>query len=118
MINSQKTRDDSDKVRRKTYGINGSIRKQISAAAGRTKAKLVLKHAKIVNVFTETVEEGDIAMEDGIILGIGNYEGELERDLKGAYVCPGFLDGHIHLESSMVSPSEFERMVVPHGPAR
>ena len=91
------------------------FRKQISAAAGRTKAKLVLKHAKIVNVFTETVEEGDIAMEDGIILGIGNYEGELERDLKGAYVCPGFLDGHIHLESSMVSPSEFERMVVPHG---
>lgn len=91
------------------------FRKQISAAAGRTKAKLVLKHAKIVNVFTETVEEGDIAMEDGIILGIGNYEGEVERDLKGAYVCPGFLDGHIHLESSMVSPSEFERMVVPHG---
>ena len=49
--------------------------KQISAAAGRTKAELVLKHAKIVNVFTETVEEGDIAIEDGIIVGIGNYEG-------------------------------------------
>ena len=52
------------------------FRKQISAAAGRTKAKLVLKHAKIVNVFTETVEEGDIAMEDGIILGIGRAIGE------------------------------------------
>lgn len=88
---------------------------QISVAAGRKKAELVLKHAKIVNVFTETVEEGDIAIEDGIIVGIGNYEGKTETDLKGAYVCPGFLDGHIHLESSMVFPSEFERMVVPHG---
>ena len=88
---------------------------QISVAAGRKKAELVLKHAKIVNVFTETVEEGDIAIEDGIIVGIGSYEGERETDLKGAYVCPGFLDGHIHLESSMVSPSEFERMVLPHG---
>ena len=88
---------------------------QISVAAGRKKAELLLKHAKIVNVFTETVEEGDIAIEDGIIVGIGNYEGETETDLEGAYVCPGFLDGHIHLESSMVSPSEFERMVLPHG---
>ena len=75
----------------------------------------MLKHAKIVNVFTETIEEGDIAIEDGIIVGIGDYEGDVETDLKGAYVCPGFLDGHIHLESSMVTPSEFERMVLPHG---
>ena len=88
---------------------------QISVAAGRKKVALVLKHAKIVNVFTENVEEGDIAIEDGIIVGIGSYEGERETDLEGAYVCPGFLDGHIHLESSMVSPSEFERMVLPHG---
>ncbi len=51
----------------------------------------------------------DIAIEGGMIVGIGNYEGETETDLKGAYVCPAFLDGHIHLESSMVSPSEFER---------
>ena len=79
--------------------------KQISAAVGKTKAELVLKHAKIVNVFTETIEEGDIAIEDGIIVGIGDYEGDVETDLKGAYVCPGFLDGHIHLESSMVTPS-------------
>ncbi len=90
-------------------------RDRISVAAGRRKAELVLKHARIVNVFTETVENGDIAIEDGMIVGIGNYEGKRETDLKGAYVCPGFLDGHIHLESSMVSPSEFERMVLPHG---
>lgn len=57
---------------------------------GRKKAELVLKHAKIVNVFTESVEEGDIAIEGGMIVGIGNYEGETETDLKGAYVCPAF----------------------------
>lgn len=95
--------------------LTNQFMKQISAAAGRTKAELVLKHAKIVNVFTETIEEGDIAIEDGIIVGIGDYEGDVETDLKGAYVCPGFLDGHMHLESSMVTPSEFERMVLPHG---
>ena len=91
------------------------LMEQISVAAGRRKAELVLKNARIVNVFTETVEDGDIAIEHGMIVGLGNYEGNQEIDLKGAYVCPGFLDGHIHLESSMVSPSEFERMVVPHG---
>ena len=75
----------------------------------------MLKNAQIVNVFTETVEEGDIAIENGMIVGIGVYEGEEERDLNGMYVCPGFIDGHIHLESSMVSPKEFERAVLPHG---
>ena len=55
---------------------------QVSVAAGRKKAELVLKHAKIVNVFTESVEEGDIAIEGGMIVGIGNYEGETETDLK------------------------------------
>ena len=58
--------------------LTNQFMKQISAAAGRTKAELVLKHAKIVNVFTETIEEGDIAIEGGMIVGIGNYEGETE----------------------------------------
>lgn len=76
---------------------------------------LVLKNARIVNVFTNEIEEADIAVSDGIITGIGTYEGAEEIDLEHAYVCPGFLDGHIHLESSMVAPSEFEKMVLPHG---
>lgn len=91
------------------------LKKEIMAASGEKKAKLVLKHARIINVFTESVEEADIAVEAGHIVGIGSYEGENEVDLEGRYVCPGFLDGHIHLESSMVSPQEFQRAVLPHG---
>lgn len=91
------------------------LREQVAAATGSKKAELVLKNAQIVNVFTQSVETGDIAIEDGYIVGIGNYEGITEKDLGGAYVCPGFLDGHIHIESSMTSPGEFERAVVPHG---
>lgn len=89
--------------------------RQIAAACGVRKAELVLKHAKIVNVFTEELEDGDIAIEDGRIVGIGTYEGAKEVDLAGAVVCPGLIDGHIHLESSMVAPAEFERAVLPHG---
>ena len=91
------------------------LREQVAAATGSKKAELVLKNAQIVNVFTHSVETGDIAIEGGYIVGIGNYEGITEKDLGGAYVCPGFLDGHIHIESSMTSPGEFERAVVPHG---
>lgn len=94
-----------------------ALTERISAACGRKKAELVLKHAKIVNVFTETIEEGDVAVEDGMIVGIGAYDGVQEIDLKGKYVAPGLIDGHIHLESSMASPEEFARMVVPHGTA-
>lgn len=91
------------------------LKEQVAAATGSKKAELVLKNAQIVNVFTQSVETGDIAIEGGYIVGIGNYEGITEKDLGGAYVCPSFLDGHIHIESSMTSPGEFERAVVPHG---
>ena len=92
-----------------------SLTEQVAAATGSKNAQLVLKNARIVNIFTQSVEEGDIAIEEGRIVGIGTYDGVTESDLKGAYVCPGFLDGHIHIESSMTSPGEFERAVVPHG---
>ena len=68
-----------------------------------------------MNVFTETLEITDIAIDGGYIVGLGSYEGEKEQDLAGAVVCPGFLDGHIHLESSMMSPENFEKAVLPHG---
>lgn len=92
-----------------------SLRQQISAAMGEKKAELVLKNAKIVNVFTHEIEAGDIAVEQGKIVGIGAYEGAQEIDLGGKYVCPGFMDAHIHLESAMVSPEEFQRIALPHG---
>lgn len=91
------------------------LKSQIDAASGKKKAEFVLKNASIVNVFTESIEHGDIAIDGGRIVGIGTYEGETEQDLDNAYVCPGLIDGHVHLESSMVSPVEFERAVLPHG---
>ena len=87
----------------------------IDVAAGRKKADLVLKNATYVNVFSGTLECCDIAVAEGLIVGLGTYEGIDEVDMTGKVVCPGFIDSHIHLESSLVSPSEFARAVVPHG---
>ncbi len=92
-----------------------SLRNRILAASGAKKAHLVLKGGQVLNVFTRELEMADVAITDGCIIGIGSYEGEEERDISGMIVCPGFIDGHIHLESSMVSPAEFERAVLPHG---
>lgn len=89
--------------------------KLIHVANGRQKADMVLKNANIINVFTESIEVGDVAVVDGMIAGIGTYEGVVEKDMTGKYLCPGFIDGHIHLESSMVAPTEFEKAVLPHG---
>ena len=87
----------------------------IDVAAGREKADLVLKNATYVNVFSGELETKDIAVAEGLIVGLGDYEGHTEVDMTGKIVCPGFIDAHIHLESSLVSPSEFARAVIPHG---
>lgn len=76
---------------------------------------LVLKNANIVNVFTHEVIEGDLAVHDGIIIGIGEYTGDINIDLKGKYIAPGLIDSHIHIESSMLSPGEFSKAIVPRG---
>jgi adenine deaminase len=87
----------------------------IDVAAGRRKADLVLKNATYVNVFSGALETEDIAVAQGLIVGLGEYEGIQEVDMTGRIVCPGFIDAHIHLESSLVSPAEFARAVLPHG---
>ena len=87
----------------------------VDVAAGRKKADLVLKNATYVNVFSNELCQGDIAVARGQIVGMGSYEGETEVDVTGKIVCPGFVDAHIHLESSLVSPKEFARAVLPHG---
>ena len=87
----------------------------IDVAAGRKKADLVLKNATYVNVFSGELETCDIAVAEGLIVGLGSYEGHVEADMTGKIVCPGFIDAHIHLESSLVTPSEFVRAVIPHG---
>ncbi|TVP85518.1 MAG: adenine deaminase [Acholeplasmataceae bacterium] len=84
-------------------------------ARGLESASLVLKHAKIINVYDGTIEEADIAIEGDLIIGIGSYQGKSEKDLQGRYVAPGLIDGHVHIESSMVTPPEFARLVVPKG---
>ena len=87
----------------------------IDVAAGREKADLVLKNASYVNVFSGELDTCDIAVAEGLIVGLGSYDGHEEVDMTGKIVCPGFIDAHIHLESSLVSPAEFARAVIPHG---
>ena len=87
----------------------------IDVAAGRAPADLVLKNATYVNVFSGELEKRDIAVAEGLIVGLGSYSGAEEVDMTGKIVCPGFIDAHIHLESSLVSPAEFARAVIPHG---
>ena len=89
--------------------------KVIRAAAGKCKADLVLKNATYVSVFSGELRNADIAVTNGLIAGIGEYDGEKEVDVTGKIVCPGFIDAHIHLESSLVTPTEFVRAVLPHG---
>ncbi len=96
---------------------NEKIKEMILAARGDLVPDLVLKNARIVNVFTNDIEPGDVAVKDGYIVGIGEYEGKEEIDIGGKVICPGLIDGHIHIESSMISPSEFAKAVAPHGTA-
>ena len=86
-------------------------------ASGRERAELVLKNAVYVNVFTNELSHGDIAVKNGVIAGIGHYDGVEELDMQGKIVAPGLIDAHIHLESSLVAPAEFVKAVLPHGTA-
>ena len=86
----------------------------IDVAAGRVPADLVLKDVQYVNVYSGELLRGDIAIADNKIAGVGSYCGRIERHVDGI-VCPGLMDAHIHLESSLVSPAEFAKAVVPHG---
>jgi len=88
----------------------------IAVARGDRPADLVLKNASIINVFTSSIEESSVAVYNGRIAGIGDYTNAGEIiDLKGAYLSPGFINGHIHIESSMLHPANYAKTVVPHG---
>ena len=98
----------AEKVRRK--------QRLVRVALGQEKADLVLKNADYINVFTGEICHGDIAVANGLVVGMDAcYEGLTEVDVSGKIVAPGFIDAHIHLESSLVSPASFARAVVPHG---
>jgi adenine deaminase len=92
-----------------------SIGKLIRTARGDCPADLLLGNARLVNVYLGAVEQKDIAVTDGFVVGFGNYPAKECIDLEGRFVAPGFIDSHVHLESAMLAPSEFARAVLPHG---
>ncbi len=87
----------------------------IKVARGEEEANLLLKNTRVVNVFSGEVHEANVAIARSRIVGLGDYRAKREIDLKGSYLCPGFIDGHVHIESSMVTIPEFARAVVPKG---
>ncbi|MBQ2795124.1 MAG: adenine deaminase [Oscillospiraceae bacterium] len=87
----------------------------IKAALGEKPAGLVLKNASYINVFSKKICRGDIVVENGVFAGIGKYSGEKEIDLSGKIVLPGFIDAHLHIESSLASPAELAKALLPHG---
>ena len=88
----------------------------IAVARGAAAADLVLTNARIVNTFTGEIEQGNVAVYGGRIAGVGDYtEGRQVVDMQGRYLAPGLIDGHVHLESSMLHVDQYARAVVPHG---
>lgn len=92
-----------------------NLEKIIDTALGNIKAELVIKNANVVDVFLGDIKKADVAIADGMIVGIGEYSGETEYDADGKYLMPGFIDAHVHIESSMLIPSEYSRLVLPKG---
>jgi len=92
-----------------------TLKQLIDTAAGRVPAELVIRNAKVVDVYSGEIVEGDIAVTAGLIAGVGSYEGETVADAAGCFAVPGFIDSHIHIESSYVTPEEIGRLLVPHG---
>ena len=80
--------------------------------------KTLFKNGKVINVFTDSIEEVNVLIEDGIILGVGAYDdrdADVVEDVSGKYLCPGFIDGHIHIESTMLTPVELAKLCLPCG---
>jgi adenine deaminase len=88
--------------------------RRIDVAAGRSPADLVIKNGQILVVFNGEIISGDIAIADGYIAGIGVYDGEMIIDANSCFVTPAFIDGHVHIESSMVIPYEFAKVLLLH----
>ena len=93
----------------------GELRNLIKKAKGEEKPELVLKNVNLINVFTKEIIKTNVAIDSGKIVGIGDYEGVKEEDLEGKYLAPGFIDSHVHIESSMSTPTQFARAVMPRG---
>ncbi|MCE5236789.1 MAG: adenine deaminase [Clostridiaceae bacterium] len=88
---------------------------ELIQAALEGRATYAIKNARVVNVFTGEILEADVAVYEDTIVGVGRFDAEREYDAKGAYLCPGFIDSHVHIESSMVIPPSYARVIMPHG---
>lgn len=93
------------------------VKERVKIASGLKKADLVFKNAKFVNLFTDIIDEGDIAVYRSHIVGVGKYDGEIEVDCSDKVICPSFIDGHMHLESVMITPRSFRDLAIVHGTA-
>jgi adenine deaminase len=94
---------------------NMSIEKLIKTASGEIPADILLKNCRIINTYTGEIIPGNIAIYNNMIAGIGDYQASETHDMKGMYASPGFIDAHVHIESSMSSPPGFAKAVLPHG---
>jgi len=92
-----------------------SLTRRIAVAAGREPADVIIRNGQIIDVFNARIIHGDLAVVDGVFAGIGRFEGREVIDAAGRYVCPGLIDGHVHVESAMVTPSEMAKVLLPHG---
>lgn len=95
--------------------VDSLLKKHILVAGKKQLADLVIKNAKIINVFTKEITEGDVAICEGVIVGVGDYEGKQTYDAKNKYLVPGLIDSHVHIESSLLSPKEFAKISLIHG---
>lgn len=91
------------------------LRRRIRAAQGEIPPELVLKNGRVVNLFTGEILRADVAIQEGVIAGVGRYDGPRVRDVEGLYIAPGFMDGHFHIESSLLAPAALAEAVLPHG---
>lgn len=92
-----------------------SLEERIKVASGEGEVDLLIRNGRIVDVFSGQIEKKDVAIFDGIIVGFGDYKAKKVFDLKGEFLCPGLIDGHVHVESSLVGIPEFARAILPHG---
>jgi adenine deaminase len=92
-----------------------SLKERIRVASGEGTVDLLIKNGRVVNVFSGQIERKDVAIFDGRIVGFGDYRAKKIIDIRGDFLCPGLIDGHVHIESSMVTIPQFARAVLPNG---
>ena len=92
-----------------------NVQQKLAIARGEQPAELLFKNARLVNVLSGEIHPANVAVDDGRVVGVGDYKARKVIDLRGAYLAPSLIDGHFHVESSMLTAVEFARAVVPHG---